>query len=492
MKSMPVLVPAVLAAATAFTATIALPGVGTAQSQFPCGGVYLMSSILELPPNNFYPGIRRVDPFTGATFPYVQFTSNNVAPCSAAYDPFRDRIVVFATFAASFQPQVYALDAAGTPTVLSSSPLMRLAPRGDGKIYGYKPATPNPTLQQIFYLDATNQEQVLLDVGGGSPWLLHGGQPLLGDPIRSMIYEPSENALFLALLGDNVMPGCVAPGFRISVRKLPLTADGTALRAPAVCSDFDVGSVANIYELPLGFSYGPNGSLVLAVYVNTSGAMPRLLQLDPVTTQLAPFATVGPYTGDVGISSGCYCPTTGKVLMLDNYNDRFRSFALGDSGGGTPLANYGPAGVGGAFDTLFVTGPIGPSQTLSADTAGLSASLGGVQTLSFHPGPAFANDLYLIVGSMTGWSPGFTLGGHHVPLNLDAYTDLTVTLANSPVLVNTSGVLGPSGAITANIVLPPGVLTGLTGLVLHHAAITANPGPIVRHASNAVPLLLLP
>jgi hypothetical protein len=486
MKFSTVLAPAVLAAVAG------LATLGTAQSQFPCGGVYLMSAILELPPNNWYPGIRRVDPFTGATFPYVQFTSNNVYPCSAAYDPFRDRIVVFATMPASAQPQVYALDAAGTPTLLSSTILMRLAPRGDGKIYGYKAAAPHPLLQQIFYLDAANQEQVLLDVGGGSPWLLHGGQPLLGDPIRSILYEPNENALFLALLGDNVMPGCTAPGFQISVRKLPLTNDGTALRAPATCSDFDVGSVANVFELPLGFSYGPNGSLVLPVYVNTSGAMPRILQLDPTTMQLAPFATVGPYTGDLGISSGCYCPTTGKVLMLDNYNDRFRSFGLGDSGGGTPLASYGPAGVGGAFDTLFVTGPIGPSQTLSADNGGLSTSLGGVQTLSFHPGPAFANDLYLIVGSMTGWSPGFTLGAHHVPLNLDAYTDLTVSLANSPVLVNTSGVLGPSGAITANIVLPPGVLVGLTGLVLHHAAITADPGPVFRHASNAVPLLLLP
>lgn len=476
-----------------FSGALALPVLCCpAQSQFAAGSVYLMSAGLPQPPNLAYPGIRRVDPFTGATTPFLQFSSNVVYQDSAKYDPYRDRIVLFGVLGPTPIPAVHAVDAAGNWTTLSNTSLVRLAPRGDGKIYGYKAGALGITLQQIFYLDAANQEQVLLDVGGAAPWLLAGGTPLAGDPIRAMIYEPAENALFLALLGDNATPNCGAPAFDVSIRKLPLTADGTALRAPAVCSSFSVSAVAAVYEAPLGFSYGPEGGLVLAVKSNWSGAEPRLLSVDPVTAAMTPFAVVGPYTGDIAFACGAYCPTTGRALILDDFNDVFRTFAPGQTGPGTVLAPYGSPAFAFGSDSLFVVGPIGPGATLSADVDGVSVSAGGVQQLTFAPGPAFGGDLYLIAGSLTGWSPGFQVGGIAVPLNYDAYTDLTLLLANSPFLVNTAGLMPPSGVITAQIVLPPGVLLGLGGLVLHHAGMTADNPTTFTHASNPLPLTLLP
>ena len=473
-------------------AVLAAGGTIPAQSQFDFGATYLMSGAHPLPPNQLWAGIARVNPGTGAVTPFVQFTANFVSQSSAAYDPFRDRIVCLCTLAPSPNPQVYAIDASGNPTVLTSTALHRLAPRGDGKIYGYKPAAPNPTIQQIFYLDAANQEQVLMDVGGVTPWLLTGGTPIFADPIHAMIYDPTENALFLAVAGNGQYPSCSGSSLDVSIRKLPLTPDGTALRAPAVCTQYDVAGVANVDERPTGFSHGPQGQLVLGVYGNTSGAMPRVLQVDPVTAQMSPFVTVGPYYFDVGFSGAAYIPTNGTVLVFDSGNDQFRSYLPGQSGGGQILASYGPPGFGPGIDTMFVVGPIGPANTLTADIASLSVASGGVQAFDLHPGPAFAGHLYLIAGSLSGWSPGFPFGSQQVPLNPDWYTQFTFDAVNSPILVDTFGVLLPNGTAAAHAAFPAQVLNGLQGLTMHHAAIVADWSLNVVHASNPVPLQLLP
>jgi hypothetical protein len=478
------LLPVAVVLATAFV---------PAQAQFEPGAMYLMSPY-HVPASGIpYPGIARIDPFTGADTPLVQFTSNGVYQASAAYDPFRDRIVAFCTLGPTANPGLHAIDATGAWTTISPQYLVRLAPRGDGKIYGYTAGAAHPEVQKIFYVDAGGQQHELLDVGGAQPWLLHGGVVFnSGDPIRAMIYEPQTNALFLALAGDNVVPDCGAPSFDVSIRKLPLTADGTALRAPAVCAEYDVGGIANADERPVGFSYGPNGTLVLGVFANGFGAMPRILELDPATAQIAPFATTGPYYGDINCDAVAYSPLTDRTLLLDGGNDVWRTFARGATGAGQILGSYGPPGLGGGIGTLFVVGPIGPGNTLSADGTSLSVAAGGVQQLDFHPGPALAGDLYLILGSLSGWAPGLPFGGVHVALNLDWYTDFTLSAVNSQFLVGTFGIVPPAGTALAQIVYPAAVLNGLQGLTMHHAAIGFDLALTPTHASNPVPLHLLP
>lgn len=476
-------------AAAALASTFA-----TAQSQFDAGAMYLMSPY-HVPASGIpYAGIARIDPFTGDDTPLIQFTSNGVYQASAAYDPFRDRIVAWCSLTAGGNPQLHAIDATGGWTTITNQYLVRLAPRGDGKIYGYQAGAMHPDVQKIFYVDAAGQQHALLDVGGTQPWLLNGGVAFPhGDPIRAMIYEPQENALFLALGGDSVIPDCGAPSYDVSIRKLPLTADGTALRAAAVCADYDVGGIANADERPTGFSYGPGGKLLLGVFANWSGAMPRLLEIDPATTQITPFAITGPYVGDIFCDVVAYSPWTGRALMLDGFNDVWRTFARGSTGAGTILGSYGPPGLsGGVGATLCVVGPIGGSNSLTADSTSLSVGAGGVQHLDFHPGPTFAGDYYLVLGSLSGWSPGFAFGGFQVPLNLDFYTDATLGSANSPFLVNTFGVLPPGGVVTPQIVWPAGVLVGLEGLTMHHAAVAADASLTLTHVSNPVPLHLLP
>lgn len=467
-----------------------------AQSQFDFGSVYLMSSYHYPPSGVFYPGIARIDPVTGVATQLVQFGSNSVPAASAAYDPFRDRIVAFCTIGGP-NPALWAIDAAGNSTVVSNSYLVRIAPRGDGKIYGYKAGAGHPTVQQIYYVDAAGQEHVLLDVGGAAPWQLNGGVTFNdNDPIRAMIYEPTENALFLALYGSNLVPDCGSPSFDVSIRKLPLTADGTALRAPATCNEYDVGGSVpglTIFETPVGFSYGPQGKLVLGVHANWFGAMPRMLQIDPATAGITPFATFGPFTGDINFGCCAYSPLTGEAMVLEGGNDVWRGFTPGAVGGGRVFGSYGSSGFGGGpGDTLFVVAPIGNGYTLTGDTAAISVANGGVQNLDFHPGAAFANHLHLILGSLSGWAPGFAFAGAHIPLNLDWYTGFTLDAVNSVFLVNTLGLIGPGGTSLAQLNFPAGVLNGLTGLTMHHAALALDGSLQIVHVSNPLPLQLLP
>ena len=471
-----------------------LPTAVIGAQQFPAGSVYMMSAILDLPPNQIYAGIRRVEPATGNTYPFVTFPGNaGLHVGGATYDPFRDRILVSGPISPAGTYGTHSIDATGNWTQLTPQLLLRLAPRGDGKVYGYRQAFTPAFLPRIHYLDAANVEHTLLDVGGVNPWAISGNIQVFGDPIKAMIYEPGENALFVAFVGDSAAPSCVGTAsYQISVRKLPLTNNGTALRSAPSCATFNVTSQSGSIETPLNFSYGPGSTLVLSVCPDSSGAASRFLRIDPVTVAITTFATVGPYFGDWGFSGGVYCPTTGRALMLGG-DDKFRSYGLGESGGGTLLASYGPAGLGNAPDTFFVVGPVGPGASLRADTLAVSASAGGTQNLTFAPGPGHAGELYLIAGSLSGWLPGLPLaGGLTLPLNFDAYTSLTITLANSPFLVNTSGTLGLSGVISAQVVLPPGVLVGLQGLTLHHAAVAADLSINFTHVSNPVPMQLLP
>lgn len=461
-----------------------------ARSQFPTGSIYV-ASVRTQPGGSPYNAVTRIDPFSGAATDLLVL-GGSVYPASMAYDPYRDRLIAYCTLGASPNPAVHALDGFGGWSTLSTTYLVRLAPRGDGLIYGYKAGAGGSTLQTIYYLDAANQEHALLDVGGASPWLLFGGAPHNGDPIQAIVFDPSENALFLALRGDTLTPTCSGPSLRVSIRKLPLTPDGTALRAPAQCSEFDITSLPNAVETPLGFSYGPAGDLLLAVQVSWSGGMPRLLRIDPATGQISPFANTGPYYGDAAIACGVYSPLSGKALIYDDGNDVLRQFAPGSIGDGEVLANFGVPGLGGGICTMCVVGPIGPKATLQADLSAISCSNGGVQQLTFTPEPARIGDLYVIFGSMSGWAPGFPIGGLQVPINPDPYTILSIGLANSVFFVDTLGVIGPSGTVTSYLVAPPGVLTPYVGAVMHHAAVTASTPDVFTHASNPVPLTLLP
>jgi hypothetical protein len=122
-----------------------------------------------------------------------------------------------------------------------------------------------------------------------------------------------------------------------------------------------------------------------------------------------------------------------------------------------------------------------------ADRSELSLKKGGTQKLWLDAGKVHANRSYAIFGSVTGTSPGTPLLGIRIPLNVDAYTDITIGSAGPPVFVKFRGTLDGSGEATASFNVP--ALPTAAGITLHHAYIVFDSSGLYM-ASNPVPLRL--
>ena len=96
---------------------------------------------------------------------------------------------------------------------------------------------------------------------------------------------------------------------------------------------------------------------------------------------------------------------------------------------------------------------------------------------------------------MTGTSPGVTLGSATglvtIPLNPDSWTDITIGLANSPVLANTKGTLDANGQAKAQIKGGPVNAPSAIGLVFYHAYLVYDAKNNFYMASNPVTLTLV-
>jgi hypothetical protein len=106
----------------------------------------------------------------------------------------------------------------------------------------------------------------------------------------------------------------------------------------------------------------------------------------------------------------------------------------------------------------------------------MSVVNGGTLDLALDFGANTGSKLYLVLGSLSGTSPGIPISGalFPLPLNPDAY--FNYTLANHSVPLSSSfGVLDPSGKGTAKFTLPALSDPTLAGLVAHHAAIAIDP-----------------
>ncbi|MBU0756205.1 MAG: SBBP repeat-containing protein [Planctomycetes bacterium] len=90
---------------------------------------------------------------------------------------------------------------------------------------------------------------------------------------------------------------------------------------------------------------------------------------------------------------------------------------------------------------------------LRTDITEVSAVTGGVVDFDLHAGQENAGRPYVLLGSMTGWSPGMVLpGGLTVlPLNWDGFTDAVYLLLNSAYFMDFSGILDGQGLGNARL-----------------------------------------
>ena len=120
----------------------------------------------------------------------------------------------------------------------------------------------------------------------------------------------------------------------------------------------------------------------------------------------------------------------------------------------------------------------------------VSVAPGGNQQFEVIVDPIHAGELYLLLGTMSGVSPGFTLPPFGVPLNLDAYFSFTLANVNNPPpLENTFAPVNPDGTGHPLFALPPALTPGLAGLTAHHAFALLDPATFqLQLVSNPVQL----
>jgi hypothetical protein len=101
---------------------------------------------------------------------------------------------------------------------------------------------------------------------------------------------------------------------------------------------------------------------------------------------------------------------------------------------------------------------------LAGDTLTLSLAAGGTHELSLRAGATHALEFYVVLGSISGTTPGFS----GLPLNLDGYFLYTLKNPNALIL-GQAGFLDLAGEGTANLTLPAGLDPGLAGIRFDHA-----------------------
>lgn len=130
--------------------------------------------------------------------------------------------------------------------------------------------------------------------------------------------------------------------------------------------------------------------------------------------------------------------------------------------------------------------------SLTATTQTVSLSKGGVQVLNVDGGKANAGQLYLVLGSFGGTSPGLNFGPFTLPLKVDFYFIHTLGLPNSIPLSGSLGFLDASGKASAKFTMPPGILPpSFSGITVNHAAVVFGKTSTFTLMSNAVPVKLV-
>ena len=151
-------------------------------------------------------------------------------------------------------------------------------------------------------------------------------------------------------------------------------------------------------------------------------------------------------------------------------------------------------GDGDTTDTVLHTVTPLYEYGLEADTHQVSLASGGVQQFELDAGSQHAHELHLLLGSVSGTTPGIPLGPTMtLHLNEDAYLTHSVLLPNRPPLANSFAELDDWGESTAVLFVPPGVSLP-PGTVVNHAYVVLDVLPVLAltHVSNPVPLRFVP
>ena len=129
---------------------------------------------------------------------------------------------------------------------------------------------------------------------------------------------------------------------------------------------------------------------------------------------------------------------------------------------------------------------------LYTNVSTLSAATGGVATFTIRIGPNLGGQVYLLVASGSGTSPGVLLpNGIDVPINFDVWTDFSLTFAGTALLPGSLGVLDAAGAGTAQLDTLGPFPAAFAGISLDFSVVTISSG-LLTHATPPTRITLAP
>ncbi len=146
-----------------------------------------------------------------------------------------------------------------------------------------------------------------------------------------------------------------------------------------------------------------------------------------------------------------------------------------------------PTGGGISTGSAFVYS--GTRLPLHAALPVLPAAGGGQVAFELDTGSANAGRPYYLLGSMSGIAPGTPIGSVILPLNYDAFMNLTLIFANTPVFANFFGLLDAQGCATATLDSLGPISPAAVGVQMHFAAVLDWP---LDYATNAHPVEIMP
>lgn len=201
---------------------------------------------------------------------------------------------------------------------------------------------------------------------------------------------------------------------------------------------------------------------------------------------------VSEYNAATGMNNVVVFDLFGEVLA-EPMNDPVAPGALKEmfSNGGS---DSHPNAMGSKAATItfipFINQKIYEWHRLCADKHTFSISQADSVKLILYAGSDYANDAYLLVGSLSGVSPGLTIGnGYHLPINFDDFTNWTLTFANTTLFPNFSSTLNANGHGLAGVQTNGGISSNFLGLTMNFAYVVLFP---IQFTSNACPVTFTP
>lgn len=282
---------------------------------------------------------------------------------------------------------------------------------------------------------------------------------------------------------------------------------GTSLSST---SDYDGDGIRDVLVGMPGLSPGGASSGAALVYSARTGAYlrsyPGAAQLDRLGTFVAGLGDIdGDGVGEIALGQGrssgpsvfVRSGATGELLFTVPRLTGDLGYYVIESAGDVDLDGRADLLVGVAnswngSDRGVAHLVAGASLMLTTDVHTVRVRTTDQQRYTLRAGAEHAGKPYLMVGSITGTSPGLFLGSFTLPLNYDFYFDLLASNPNT-IVSGSLGMLDGSGNATASFVYANSMTNAMAGLVFHHAYVVFGAGfTSFDAASNAVPLTAMP